>query len=89
MINVISVNLRREPHPVSEVMLVSPKLEGFEKEAPCKKSKVSEQPIIGFSEEDKLGMIQPYDDAVVVTLRIAGFNVKRVMVDQGSGAEIM
>ena len=48
-----------------------------------------EQPIIGFSEEDKLRTIQPHNDTLVVTLRIARFDVKRVMVDQGSGAEIM
>ena len=36
-----------------------------------------------------MGTIQPHDDALVVTLRIARFDVKRVMVDQGSVAEIM
>ena len=36
-----------------------------------------------------MGTIQPHDDALVVTLRIGGYDVKRVMVDQGSGAEIM
>ena len=30
-----------------------------------------------------------HDDALVVTLRIRGFLVKRVMIDQGSGVEIM
>ena len=39
--------------------------------------------------EDKVGTIQPYDDALVVTLRIWRYDVKRVMVDQGNGAEIM
>ena len=33
--------------------------------------------------------IQPHDDALMVTLRIRGYDVKRVMVDQGSGEEIM
>ena len=33
--------------------------------------------------------VQPHEDAMVVTLRIGGFDVKRVMIDQGSGAEIM
>ena len=33
--------------------------------------------------------MQPYDDALVVTFRIEGYDVKRVLVDQGSGAEIM
>jgi len=36
-----------------------------------------------------VGTIQPYDDALVITLNIGGYDVKRVMVDQGSGAEIM
>ena len=45
--------------------------------------------VMGFSDEDKIGTIQPYDDALVITLRIGGYDVKRVMVDQGNAAEIM
>ena len=45
--------------------------------------------VLGFSNEDKLGTVQPHDDALVVTLRIGGYDVKRVMIDQGSTAEIM
>ena len=45
--------------------------------------------MLSFSDADKLGTIQPYDDAFVVTLRIGGYDVKRVMVDQGSAAKIM
>ena len=44
---------------------------------------------MGFSDEDKVGTIQSHDDALVATLRIEGYDVKRVMVDQGSTAEIM
>ena len=44
---------------------------------------------MGFSDEDKIGTIQPHDDALVITLRIGGYEVKRVMVDQGSATEIM
>ena len=44
---------------------------------------------MSFSEEDKVGIIQPRDDALMVTLRIEGYDVKRVMVEQGSEAEIM
>ena len=44
---------------------------------------------MGFSEEDKEGTFQPHDDALIVTIRIGGYDVKRVPVDQGSGAEIM
>ena len=45
--------------------------------------------VMGFSDEDKIGTIQPHDDALVITLRIGGYDVKRVIVDQGSAAEIM
>ena len=45
--------------------------------------------VMGFSDEDKIGTIQPHDDALVITLRIRGYDVKRVMVDQGNAAEIM
>ena len=46
-------------------------------------------PTLGFSKEDKVGTFQPYDDALVVACHIRGYDVKRVLVDQGSGAEIM
>ena len=44
---------------------------------------------MGFSDEDKIGTIQPHDDALVITLWIGGYDVKRVMVDQGSATKIM
>ena len=45
--------------------------------------------VMGLSDEDKIGTIQPHDDALVITLQIGGYDVKRVMVDQGSATEIM
>ena len=45
--------------------------------------------VLSFSNADKLGTIQPHDDALVVILRIGGYDVKRVMIDQGSAAEII
>ena len=33
--------------------------------------------------------IQLYDDALMVTLKIEGYDVKRVLVDQGSRVKIM
>ncbi|XP_075654872.1 uncharacterized protein LOC142625049 [Castanea sativa] len=54
-----------------------------------KRIKGNISPILGFSDEDKVGTIQPHDDALAVTLRIRGYDVRRVMVDQGSGADIM
>ena len=54
-----------------------------------KKARLDRPLVMGFSDEDKIGTIQPYDDALVITLRIGGYDVKRVMVDQGSAAEMM
>ena len=42
-----------------------------------------------FSKEDKEGTLQPHDDALVVTIRIGGYDLKRVLVDHGSRVEIM
>nr|XP_023887147.1 uncharacterized protein LOC111999256 [Quercus suber] len=42
-----------------------------------------------FFEEDKDGTTQPHDDALVITLRIGGYDVKRVMVDGGNAVEVM
>ena len=54
-----------------------------------KRARLERPLVMGFSDEDKIGTIQPHDDALVITLRIGGYDVKRVMVDQGSAAEIM
>ncbi|XP_030943524.1 uncharacterized protein LOC115968305 [Quercus lobata] len=54
-----------------------------------KRAKGMASPILRFSDEDKVGTIQPHDDALVITLRIRGYNVKRVLVDQGSAVEVM
>ena len=45
--------------------------------------------ILGFSDEDMVGTIQPHEDALVVTLRIGEYDVRRVMVDQGSVVDVM
>ena len=47
------------------------------------------RPALSFSNEDKVGTLQPHDDALVVTLKIGGYEVKRVLVDQGSSVEII
>lgn len=55
----------------------------------AKRAKEMTVPTLIFSEEDKEGTCQLYDDTLVVTIRIEGYDVKKVLVDQGSGAEIM
>ena len=57
-------------------------------QSPKKKMKIEREPI-AFGDEDLEGIVQPHDDALVVTAQISGFLVKRVMVDQGSGADVM
>ena len=37
-----------------------------------KRAKLESPPTLGFSEEDKVGTYQPYNDALVVTLQIRG-----------------
>ena len=54
-----------------------------------KRVKMNVPLVLSFSDVDKQGTIQPHEDALVVTLRIGGYDVKRVMVDQGNAAEIM
>jgi len=46
-----------------------------------KRAKMVAVPTLGFLEEDKEGTFQPHDDALVVTLGIGGYDVKRVLVD--------
>ena len=46
-----------------------------------KKVKKIASPVLGFSDEDKVRTIQPHNNALVVTLRIGGYDVRRVLVD--------
>ena len=54
-----------------------------------KRVKMNVPLVLSFLDEDKLGTIQPHNDTLVVTLRIGGYDVKKVMIDQGSAVEIM
>ena len=48
-----------------------------------------ESPIIGFSEEDARRLHHPHDDALVVSIRVGDYNVHRMLVDNGSLADIL
>ena len=48
-----------------------------------------ESPIIGFSEEDARRLHHPHDDALVVSIRVGDYNVHRMLVDNGSSADIL
>ena len=87
-INVIFAAPRRTGSCPSRVMSVARLSSGDINQNP-KRARVELSLVMGFSDEDKIGTIQPHDDALVITLQIGGYDVKRVMVDQGSTAEIM
>ena len=48
-----------------------------------------ESPIIGFSEDDARRLHHPHDDALVVNIRVGDYNVHRMLVDNGSSADIL
>ena len=48
-----------------------------------------ESPTIGFSEEDARHLHHPHDDALVVSIRIEDYNMHRVLIDNGSSADIL
>ena len=54
-----------------------------------KRARVEVRLALSFSDENMVGTIQPHDDALVVTHKIEGYDVKRVLLDQGSGTKIM
>ena len=87
-INVILAAPGRTGSFPSRVMSVA-RLSTEDNNRESKKSKKGASPVLGFLDEDKIGTIQPHDDTLIVTLRIGGFNVKRVLVDQGSAVKVM
>ena len=42
-----------------------------------------------FLKEDARGVKQPHDDPLVIMIMIEGFNTRRVLVDNGSSADII
>jgi hypothetical protein len=44
---------------------------------------------LNFSEKDSPHIIHPHDDALVITARVGGFDVKRILVDTGSAVDII
>ncbi|XP_059629950.1 uncharacterized protein LOC132272898 [Cornus florida] len=64
---------------VNEVGMTSP---------PTKLPRVEES-VITFSEEDDKGIHQPHDDPLVVSMVVANFTVRRILIDNGSSADIL
>ena len=87
-INVIFAAPGRTGSCPSRVMPVA-RLSSGDINQDLKRAKVEILLVMGFSDEDKIGTIQPHDDTLVITLRIWGYDMKRVVVDQGSITEII
>ena len=79
-INVIFAAPRRTGLQPSRVMFVARPI--VEDVYPMlTKARVEVRPVLIFLDKDKVGTIQPHDNALVITLRIEGYNVKIMMVD--------
>ena len=87
-INVIFAKLGKTGSCPSKVMSVAC-LSSKDTSHEPKRARLDRQLVMGFSDEDKIGTIQPLDDALVITLRIGGYDVRKVIVDQGSTTKIM
>ncbi|XP_030949968.1 uncharacterized protein LOC115973871 [Quercus lobata] len=87
-INVILATPGRTDSYPSRIMSVA-RLSTEDNDRESKKARKEASPVLGFLDEDKIKTIQPHNDALLVTLRIRGFDVKRVLVDQGSAVEVM
>ena len=48
-----------------------------------------ESPIIRFSEEDARRLHHPHEDALVVSIRVEDYNMHRLLIDNGSSADIL
>ena len=70
------------------VLTIEPVENCYNEQPQEKKMKFAREPL-AFDDNDLEGTVQPHDDALVVTTQISGLLVKRVMIDQGSGADIM
>ena len=44
---------------------------------------------MSFNEADGRGVKQPHNDPLVIMLNIEGFNTRRILVDNGSSADII
>ncbi|XP_050278154.1 uncharacterized protein LOC126719666 [Quercus robur] len=88
MINVIVAAPGRTGTRPSRVLSVA-QLPAEESQPGPKRARMNFRPVLSFSEEDKVGTIQPHDDVLLITLKIGDYDVKRVMVDVSSAAEVM
>ena len=76
-ISIILAAQRRTGSQPSKVMSIAlPSAEGSSPDP--KSSRMEVRPTLSFSDEDKVGTLQPHDDTLVVTLKIGRYDVKRM-----------
>ncbi|KAK3012116.1 hypothetical protein RJ639_010589 [Escallonia herrerae] len=56
---------------------------------PNKKQKIVPVAAITFFDEDSRGIKTPHDDPLVITMKAGNFDVKRVLIDNGSSADVL
>ena len=78
---------RTSSHPSKVMFVARPPTKDTNPE--LKRGRMEVRPALSFSNEDKIRTLQLHDDALMITLKIEGYDVKKVLVDQGNGAEIM
>ncbi|KAH7842008.1 hypothetical protein Vadar_000444 [Vaccinium darrowii] len=57
-------------------------------ERPSKLTKLGQPPIV-FSEEDEEGISYPHDDPLVISMVVANYRIKRILVDTGASMDII
>ncbi|XP_030924206.1 uncharacterized protein LOC115951026 [Quercus lobata] len=53
------------------------------------RTRLMDEPTISFTDEDAERIHHPHDDAIVITLLIVDYTTRRVLVDNGSSADIL
>ena len=76
MINVFLAALGRIGTRPSRVLSLA-QLPTEEPQSEPKRAKMNFHPTLSFSEEDKIETTQPHDDALLITLRIGDYDVKK------------
>ncbi|XP_075663181.1 uncharacterized protein LOC142632707 [Castanea sativa] len=88
-INVILTTLSQTRNHKSRIMSIAVRSDTDELVPQSKRVRIEARPTLGFSDQDKIRIYQPHDDALVVNLRIGVYDVNRVLINQGSKVETM
>lgn len=56
---------------------------------PCRYQELEATPTISFGEEDCEGVVYPHNDAQVMTLVVANYTTRLILIDNGSSTDIL